>query len=144
QPLAEYLGVDGAIASRAVVDLDGRYTGEMAFYAYGPFKAEAIRDLSLFEGIDLEASFAYSDSYTDVPMLEAVGHPVAVNPDRVLGRLARERGWETMQFTRPVRLRDRVPVPPLSAAAAVGGVALAATGAAFFLWRHGQRQRTPR
>ena len=60
QPLAEYLGVDGAIASRAVVDLDGRYTGEMAFYAYGPFKAEAMRDLALFEGIDLAASYAYS------------------------------------------------------------------------------------
>ncbi len=141
QPLAEYLGVDGAIASRAVVDLDGRYTGEMAFYAYGPFKAEAIRDLALFEGIDLDASYAYSDSYTDMPMLEAVGHPVAVNPDRVLARLASERGWETMQFSRPVRLRDRVPVPPLPAAAAVGGVALAATGAAFLVWRYGQRQR---
>ena len=60
QPLAEYLGVDGAIASRAVVDLDGRYTGEMAFYAYGPFKAQAIHDLAQFEGIDLAASYAYS------------------------------------------------------------------------------------
>ena len=86
--------MDGAIASRAVVDLDGRYTGEMAFYAYGPFKAEAMRDLAAFEGIDLAASYAYSDSYTDVPMLEAVGHPVVVNPDRVLARLARDRGWE--------------------------------------------------
>ncbi|HAM03466.1 MAG TPA: HAD-IB family hydrolase [Acidimicrobiaceae bacterium] len=140
QPLAEYLGVDGAIASRAVVDLDGRYTGEMAFYAYGPFKAQAIRDLAMFEGIDLEASYAYSDSYTDVPMLEAVGHPAAVNPDRVLARLARERGWEVLQFTRPVRLRDRVPVPNLPTAAAVGGVALAATGAAVLAWRLG-RQR---
>ena len=101
QPLAEYLGVDGAIASRAVVDLDGRYTGEMAFYAYGPFKAEAIRDLAQFEGIDLAASYAYSDSYTDVPMLEAVGHPVAVNPDRVLARLARDRGWETCSSRGP-------------------------------------------
>jgi len=140
QPLAEYLGVDGAIASRAVVDLDGRYTGEMAFYAYGPFKAEAMRDLALFEGIDLEASYAYSDSYTDVPMLEAVGHPVVVNPDRVLARLARDRSWETLQFTRPVRLRDRVPVPNLPTAAALTGAALAATGAAAFLVRrHGHR-----
>lgn len=140
QPLAEYLGVDGAIASRAVVDLDGRYTGEMAFYCYGPFKAEAIRDLALFEGIDLDASYAYSDSYTDVPMLEAVGHPAPVNPDRVLARLARERGWEVLQFNRPVRLRDRVPVPNLPTAAAMGGVALAATGAVL-VWRYGQRQR---
>ena len=141
QPLAEYLGVDGAIASRAVVGADGAYTGEMAFYAYGPFKAEAMRDLALFEGIDLEASYAYSDSYTDVPMLEAVGHPVAVNPDRVLARLARERSWETMQFVHPVRLRDRVPVPNLTTAAAVGGVALAATGA-MLAWRYGWRQRS--
>jgi phosphoserine phosphatase len=141
QPLAEYLGVDGAIASRAVVDLDGRYTGEMAFYAYGPFKAEAIDNLAMFEGIDLAASYAYSDSYTDVPMLEVVGHPVAVNPDRVLARLARERGWEIRQFTRPVRLRDRVPVPNLPAAATVGGVALAVTGAAFLAWRLGRQRQ---
>lgn len=142
QPLAEYLGVDGAIASRAVVDLDGRYTGEMAFYAYGPFKAEAIRNLALFEGLDLAGSFAYSDSYTDVPMLEVVGHPVAVNPDRVLGRLARERDWEIRQFTRPVRLRDRVPVPNLPTAAALTGAAVALTGAAMLAWRYSQRWRT--
>ncbi len=139
QPLAEYLGVDGAIASRAVVDLDGRYTGDMAFYAYGPFKAEAMRDLATFEGIDLASSYAYSDSYTDVPMLEAVGHPVVVNPDRVLARLARDREWETLQFNRPVRLRDRVPVPNLPTAAALTGVALAATGAAVLVRRHGHR-----
>lgn len=138
-PLAEYLGADGAIASRAVVDLDGRYTGEMDFYAYGPFKAEAMQTVAAAEGIDLAASYAYSDSYTDVPMLEAVGHPVAVNPDRVLARLARDRGWETRQFSRPVRLRDRVPVPNLPTAAALTGVALAATGAAFLVRRHGHR-----
>ncbi len=141
QPLAEYLAVDGAIASRAVVDLDGRYTGEMAFYAYGPFKADAIRNLALFEDIDLSASYAYSDSYTDAPMLEAVGHPVAVNPDRVLARLAREREWEVLQFTRPVRLRDRVPVPNLPTAAAMTGVAVAATGAAVLARRYGQQRR---
>jgi len=143
-PLADYLGVDGAIASRAVVDADGRYTGEMAFYAYGPYKAQAMRELAAAQGIDLERSYAYSDSYTDVPMLEAVGHPVAVNPDRVLARLARERGWEIVQFTRPVRLRDRVPVPSLPTAAAVTGVALAATGAALLARRHGARLRAGR
>jgi hypothetical protein len=98
-----------------------------------------MRDLALFEGIDLAASYAYSDSYTDVPMLEAVGHPVVVNPDRVLARLARDRGWEALQFTRPVRLRDRVPVPNLPTAAALTGVALAATGAAVLVRRHGNR-----
>ena len=88
-PLAEHLGVDGAIASRPVVDEDGRYTGEMEFYAYGPFKAEAIQELARQEGLDLSESSAYSDSYTDLPMLEAVGHPVVVNPDRVLAKVAR-------------------------------------------------------
>lgn len=104
-PLARYLGVDRAIASRASVDDDGRYTGEMAFYAYGPYKAQAMRDMARAEGIDLAASYAYSDSYTDMPMLEAVGHPVAVNPDRVLAKLARERGWPVRNFVRPVPLR---------------------------------------
>ena len=88
QPLAELLGVDGAICSQGEVDDEGRYTGEMEFYAYGPFKAEAMRELAERTGIDLAASSAYSDSYTDLPMLEAVGHPVAVNPDRVLAKVA--------------------------------------------------------
>jgi HAD superfamily hydrolase (TIGR01490 family) len=141
QPLAEYLGADGSIASRAVIDVDGRYTGEMAFYAYGPYKAQAMRALALSDGIDLSQSYAYSDSYTDVLMLEAVGHPVAVNPDRVLTSIARERAWETVQFTRPVRLRDRVPVPNLPTAAAVTGVAVAVLGAATLMWRYGHRLR---
>ena len=72
-----------------------------------------------------------------------MGHPFAVNPDRVLASLARERGWEVLQFTRPVRLRDRVPVPSLPAAAAVTGGALAATGAALLVWRLAQRGRRP-
>ncbi len=141
RPLAEYLGVDGCIASRAVLDVTGRYTGEMAFYAYGPFKAEAIARLAAAEGVDLDASYAYSDSYTDAPMLEVVGHPVAVNPDRVLARLARDRGWETAQFVRPVRLRDRVPVPSLPTAAAMTGAAAAATGAALLAWHYNHRWR---
>jgi HAD superfamily hydrolase (TIGR01490 family) len=111
-PLAEYLGVDDAIATRARIDDEGRYTGELEFYAYGPHKADAIREMAVKEGIDLARSYAYSDSITDLPMLELVGNPVAVNPDRELTRVAREREWETMWFQHPVRLRDRVPVPP--------------------------------
>jgi HAD superfamily hydrolase (TIGR01490 family) len=140
EPLAGYLGVDGAVASRAVVDADNRYTGAMAFYCYGPYKAEAMRDLAVAEHLDLAASYAYSDSYTDLPMLEVVGHPVAVNPDRVLGRLARERDWPVVQFVHPVRLRDRMPVPSLPAAA-VAGVVVAASGTAVALWRHSHRGR---
>jgi HAD superfamily hydrolase (TIGR01490 family) len=134
-PLADYLGVDGAIASQAEVDEEGRYTGEMRRYAYGPLKAEAMLELAATEGIDLAASFAYSDSYTDAPMLEVVGHPVAVNPDRPLLKLAREREWEVRTFAHPVRLRDRMPVPPAGPAAAVGGLVAAGVAAGVVLWR---------
>jgi HAD superfamily hydrolase (TIGR01490 family) len=133
-PLAEMLGVDGAIASRGEIDDAGCYTGHMAFYADGPAKALAVRELAERTGIDLEASSAYSDSATDLPMLEAVGHPVAVNADRPLARIARERGWQTLRFTKPVRLRDRMAIsgPVLT----TGLAALA--GAAVILWRHGR------
>lgn len=97
-PLAGFLGADGYIASRSKVDENGIYLGEMEFYAYGPYKVQAMKELAEVEGIDLARSYAYSDSYTDLPMLEAVGHPVAVNPDRVLARVAKERGWETADF----------------------------------------------
>ena len=138
-PLAAHLGVDGAISSRPLVDEDGRYTGEMEFYAYGPFKAEAMQELAEAEGLDLAESSAYSDSYTDLPMLEAVGHPVAVNPDRVLAKVAREREWEVMQFTKPVRLRDRVSVPSLPMTATVGGITAAASVGALVAWRLARR-----
>src|SRR5581483_110007 len=135
QPLAEYLGVDGAIATQAEVDEEGRYTGGMRRYAYGPLKAEAMEELAATEGIDLSESYAYSDSVTDAPMLEVVGHPVAVNPDRALLKLARENDWEVRTFAHPVRLRDRMPVPPAGPAAAVGGLVAAGVAAGVVLWR---------
>ncbi|MGH8981759.1 MAG: HAD family hydrolase [Acidimicrobiales bacterium] len=131
-PLAELLGADGAIASIGDVDDDGRYTGTMAFYASGEGKADAIRDLAAQVGIDLSQSSAYSDSATDLPMLEAVGHPVAVNSDRALAKVAREREWEMRQFTKPVRFRNRVTVrTPVFTT----GIALAA-GAGVLWWRN--------
>ena len=134
-PMARYLGVERAIASVAAVDQDGRYSGEMEVYAYGPFKAELIRAAAAVGGIDLDESYAYSDSYTDLPMLEVVGHPVVVNPDRPLLKAARERGWEVRSFSRPVRLRDRMPVPRTPRSAMVtGGVAAMATGGLLW-WR---------
>ena len=135
EPLGAYLGVDEVIASRARIDDEGRYTGEMERYAYGPFKADIMRELAASEGIDLAASYAYSDSYTDAPMLEVVGHPVAVNPDRVLLKLARDKGWEVRTFAKPVRLRDRVPVPPRGPTIAVGGAAAAAALGGLAWWR---------
>ena len=91
RPLGEFLGVDDVIATRAAVDDDGRYTGELAYYGYGPYKAEGMRALAARDGLDLSESYAYSDSCTDEPMLRAVGHPFAVNPDRELARVAGER-----------------------------------------------------
>ncbi|MEI7622396.1 MAG: HAD-IB family hydrolase [Actinomycetes bacterium] len=111
-PLASYLGADGAIASRACIDADGNYTGEVDVYAYGPYKAEAIVDVAKSRGIDLTESWAYSDSATDEPMLRSVGHPVAVNPDRELTRLANAEGWPILNFTHRVPLREQVSLPP--------------------------------
>jgi HAD superfamily hydrolase (TIGR01490 family) len=141
-PLAEYLGADGAIATRALLDAAGRYTGEVELYAYGPEKAEAMRDLAAREGIDLDASYAYSDSATDLPMLEVVGHPVAVNPDRELARSARQNDWEIRRFVQRVRLRDRVPTPPPGPAAAVG-TAVVASSAAVWVWLWLRRRPAP-
>ncbi|MHB1487196.1 MAG: HAD family hydrolase [Acidimicrobiales bacterium] len=135
-PLARHLGADGAVASRPQIDADGRYTGNMDFYAYGPFKAEAIRSLAESEGIDLDGSFAYSDSYTDLPMLEAVGHPVAVNPDRILLNAARDRDWEVRQFVRrvPLQRSGRTAAHPVRTAA-LAGIGLAGAGAVLVGWR---------
>jgi len=143
-PLALYLGVDEAIASRARLDDEGRYTGEVEFYSYGPYKAEAILEAARTHDIDLDASYAYSDSATDLPMLEVVGHPVAVNPDRELARIARDRNWEVRQFRHGVPLRERVSMPPPGRAAiGLASVTVVAVGgiAAWWLWRHRNTSR---
>ena len=113
----------------------------MAFYAYGAGQGRGHAGPGeRAPGSTWRRSSAYSDSATDLPMLEAVGHPVAVNPDRPLARLARERGWETRQFTKPVRLRDRMTVrtPVVTTSLAL------AAGAAVLLWRtHRLRDAAP-
>src|SRR4029078_2583390 len=102
---------------------DGRYTGGIKFYAYAENKAKAIQDLARKRGYDLARSYAYSDSVTDVTMLEAVGHPHAVNPDKDLRRVAKDRGWPVLVFNKPVALQSRVRLPPgqTPLAAAAGG-----------------------
>jgi HAD superfamily hydrolase (TIGR01490 family) len=132
KPLAEHFGVTDVIATRAAV-LDGLYTGDLERYVYAEGKAEAIRDVAAEEGIDLEGSFAYSDSITDVPMLEAVGNPVAVNPDRDLRREAEKRGWQIRYFRRPVRLRTRL-VGAIPRPSPVAAVAAGAAAALLFGW----------
>lgn len=133
-PLSEYLGADEAIATRPRTDDDGRYTGEIEFYSYGPFKAEAMQRVAERDGLDLNACWAYSDSATDIPMLEAVGHPVVVNPDRALAEYAAEKEWEVRVFAEPVRLRSRVPMPAPAATAAVSGGLAALIGGAVAWW----------
>jgi HAD superfamily hydrolase (TIGR01490 family) len=127
-PIARALGATHAMATRMVV-ADGKYTGEIAFYCYGEGKVQAIRELAAREGYPLEHCYAYSDSITDLPMLQVVGHPSAVNPDRALRKEALAHGWPILTFSRPVSLRDRIPAPSgaaLATTAAVGISALAA------------------
>ncbi|MGE0215677.1 HAD-IB family hydrolase [Mycolicibacterium sp.] len=136
-PIARALGATHAMATRMVVE-EGKYTGEIAFYCYGEGKGEAIRALAAREGYALEHCYAYSDSITDLPMLETVGHPTVVNPDRALRKEAAARGWPVLTFTKPVSLRDRLPAPSgaaVATTAAVGMSALAAGALTYSLLR---------
>jgi HAD superfamily hydrolase (TIGR01490 family) len=147
-PIAQLLGVDEAIATRAELDDEGRYSGRTERYVYAEEKVTAILEVAERDGLDLDHSWAYSDSATDIPMLAAVGHPVAVNPDRELAKVAKERGWQVTRFSLAVPLHERVPMPAPRQAAAVGGgaavVGAAALGA-WWLWRRtvGQPKPTP-
>ncbi|MFI0925726.1 HAD family hydrolase [Streptomyces sp. NPDC021012] len=149
EPIGEMLGADRVVATRMVVGEDGCFTGEVEYYAYGPTKAEAVRELAESEGYDLSRCYAYSDSATDIPMLEAVGHPYAVNPDRTLRREAVAREWPVLAFEKPVRLKQRLPefrMPPrptLVAAAAVGAAAVGA-GLVWYAARRRQSALTQR
>jgi HAD superfamily hydrolase (TIGR01490 family) len=136
-PIARALGATHAMATRMVVE-DGKYTGEIAFYCYGEGKVQAIRELAAREGYPLEYCYAYSDSITDLPMLESVGHPTAVNPDRALRKESAARGWPVLTFSKPISLRDRIPAPSsaaLATTAAVGVSALAAGALTYSLLR---------
>jgi HAD superfamily hydrolase (TIGR01490 family) len=101
ESLAAVLGMDGGIGTGYEVDEDGAFSGRFdGPFVYGPGKVEAMEAFAEEHGIDLGASYAYSDSLSDLPMLRAVGHPVAVNPDPALAEIAREEGWQTMRFER--------------------------------------------
>jgi HAD superfamily hydrolase (TIGR01490 family) len=117
-PIGALLGAAGVIATRMQV-ADGRYTGEMEFWAYGEAKAGQVRELARERGYQLRNCYAYSDSVTDLPLLEAVGHPRAVNPDRALRKIARERHWPVLEFWTCAAPK----APPGGVAAAGGGPA---------------------
>ena len=123
RPLCAYLGIEDIIATRAEVDDEGRYTGRLERFIYGEGKADAIAAAAAAQGIDLESSYAYSDSVTDVPMLESVGHPVVVNPDAALAAHAETQGWEVRHFRLAVTLRDRMAAKAMPGAAVATGVA---------------------
>ncbi|GHF74900.1 HAD superfamily hydrolase (TIGR01490 family) [Amycolatopsis bartoniae] len=131
-PIAAMLGATRSVATRMEV-VDGRYSGQVDFYCYGEQKAVAAKQLAADHGYDLAGCFAYTDSSTDVPMLEVVGHPFAVNPDRALRRLAAERDWPVLTFSNPVSLRSRIPSPsPTALAVGVGLGAMAAAGVTWY------------
>jgi len=95
EAIAADLGFDGALGTICEVK-DGMYTGRAVRALHAENKVVAVREL----GFELDLCTAYSDSHTDLPLLEAVGHPVAVNPDRALRRIAGERDWPVLEFQR--------------------------------------------
>jgi HAD superfamily hydrolase (TIGR01490 family) len=123
QPAAEVLAaalmMDGAMGTRWEVE-DGVYTGRLdGPFAYGEGKAQRLREFAAERDVDLARSWAYTDAASDLPMLEAVGHPVAVNPDAELAEVAKREGWEILRFE---KLGERLRVATaVAVAAAVGG-----------------------
>lgn len=140
-PIAEMVGADHHVATRMQV-ADGRYTGEIDFYCWGEGKAEAIRAMADERGYDLADCHAYTDSVTDLPMLEVVGHPTAVNPDRALRREALARAWPVLSFSNPVSLRARIPTASRRAVTATAlGLATAGAAAAWATVARRSRRR---
>ncbi|MGZ4708265.1 MAG: HAD family hydrolase, partial [Acidimicrobiales bacterium] len=134
RPLADLMGVDAVIATR-YGEHDGVYTGRIeGEFVWSHGKYRAVKEWADEHDVSLAESYAYSDSYYDVPLLNAVGHPVVVNPDRDLARVAIEREWEVRRFVRPVRLRDRMPVPTTAPTIAASSAAAAfGTGVVLYL-----------
>lgn len=141
EPIGELLGADLVRASVMKV-VDGRYSGEIEFYCYGEEKAKAMRELAGERGYDLADSYAYSDSSTDIPMLEAAGHQAVVNPDKTLRAYAEEQGWTILDFPNPAPMVDwsSTSTRGWTAVAAAGVSAVAAAAVAYGL----SHRRQPR
>ncbi len=122
EPIGKMLGATDVIATDMEI-VDGLYTGKVSYYAYAEKKAEAVRAIAEKNGYDLQKSFAYSDSSTDIPLLSIVGFPCVVNPDRGLRAHAEANNWPVLYFTRPVPLKQRfAAIPPRPALATVLGL----------------------
>ncbi|MDX1657626.1 MAG: HAD family hydrolase [Nitriliruptorales bacterium] len=123
-PLASALGMEGGIGTESEV-VDGCYTGRLAGpFVYGEGKREAIEKVAAEKGYDLRLCYAYSDSASDLPMLEMVGHPVAVNPDGPLESLAHQRGWPIVIFSRRTKKVIKTTTASLGAAGLAAGTYL--------------------
>jgi len=130
-PLARALGMEGGIGTRSAV-IDGRYTGSLdGPFVYGEGKAVAIARLAEERGYDLQLCYSYSDSVSDLPMMEMVGHPVAVNPDGPLATVANQRGWPIVVFAQRVK-------KVVKTTTAVGSAAGLATATYALGRRHGR------
>lgn len=125
ESLARSLGMTAGIGTRGKV-VDGVYTGELAGpFCYGSGKVQAIEEIARWDGLDLAQCYAYSDSASDLPMLQAVGHPVAVNPDARLARHARAYGWPIVHFSQRTKSVIRRSMAA-AGATAIAGVSFAA------------------
>lgn len=144
EPVARLVGADRWVGTQMEVDDAGHFTGHVTHAVLHSNKVEALQADAAGHDIDLSTSWAYSDSVSDLPMLEAVGHPVAVNPDKDLRRYATDHGWLVRDFERPLAMRSRL--HPASEAARIRveharqvgtGLALAAVaaGAAWMVTR---------
>lgn len=134
-PLAQALGMTGAIATESEI-IDGYYTGRLsAEFCYGPGKVNRVRKLADEKGYDLRVCYAYSDSKSDLPLLEMVGHPVAVNPDATLRKVAHDRNWPLVHFARKAKM---------TATAVGSGAAVAGLSAGLYVLGrvHGRRAAT--
>ncbi|ASO17933.1 HAD superfamily hydrolase (TIGR01490 family) [Actinoalloteichus hoggarensis] len=142
EPIARMLDITHFAGTRMTVT-DGVYTGELDFHCHGRQKAAALTAIAERNGYRLADSHAYSDSISDLPFLEAVGHPTAVNPDRALRKEVVQRGWPMLTFDHTVSLRARIPTPSGATvtAAAIGLSAVAAAGVAWYGHRRLRRRR---
>lgn len=141
--IAEELGVEHVITTE-LAEEDGCFTGEVLFYCKGQNKAAALERTAAAEDIDLRASYAYSDSATDIPMLEKVSHPVAVNPDRQLKRHALAHEWEIRSFKDPVPLLPAPTAKEIGISASVLAGTAAVIGAGLWLAQHPGRPGPPK